>query len=106
MSTDKWSEKEKKIARRAFDTAIERERTALLAEFRQKAADAKDFGDLWAIQEYLVERQRTLDARYDYRYSQLIVVFGMLVREKRVAEDELAGLAKEKLGAIRAFARG
>jgi hypothetical protein len=30
----------------------------------------------------------------------------MLMREKRVLEDELAGLTDEKLGMIRAFAKG
>lgn len=69
MSVDKWSDKEKKIARRAFDAALERERTGLLAEFKQKAAKANDFEDLWDIREYLTERQRALEYKYDYRYS-------------------------------------
>lgn len=103
MSIDKWSDKEKKIAHRAFDAAVGRERTALLAEFKQKAADASDFDDLWDIREYLKERQRALEYKYDYRYSQLIFVFGMLLREKRVTETELAGLAQDKLVAIRSF---
>lgn len=103
MPVDKWSDKEKKIARRAFDAAVERERTALLAEFKQKAANANDFDDLWDIREYLNERQRALEYKYDYRYSQLIFVFGILLREKRVTEAELAGLAEDKLVAIRSF---
>jgi hypothetical protein len=41
--------------------------------------------------------------KYDYRYSQLVFVLGILLREKRITEDELAGLAKEKLMMIRAF---
>lgn len=103
MSVDKWSDKEKKIARRAFDAAVGRERTALLAEFRQKAAEANDFDDLWDIREYLTERQRALEYKYDYRYSQLIFVFGILLREERVTQAELAGLAEDKLVAIRSF---
>lgn len=103
VPVDKWSDKEKKIARRAFDAAVERERTALLAEFKQKAANANDFDDLWDIREYLNERQRALEYKYDYRYSQLIFVFGILLREKRVTEAELAGLAEDKLVAIRSF---
>lgn len=106
MLSDKWNDKEKKIARRVFDAAVERERTALLAEFRKKAAAAESFDDLWDIQEYLAGRQRALDARYQYRYSQLIIVFGLLLREKRITADELAGLDEEKLSAIRAFAKG
>jgi hypothetical protein len=36
----------------------------------------------------------------------LIVVFGRLLREKRISDAELAGLAEEKLSKIRAFANG
>lgn len=103
MSVDKWSDKEKKIAHRAFDAAVERERAALLVEFKQKAADAKDFDDLWDIREYLTDRQRALEYKYDFRYSQLNFVFGMLLREQRVTEAELAGFAEDKLVAIRSF---
>ena len=103
MSDAKWSDKEKKIARRAFDAAVDRERVAFLAEFKQKAAEANDFDDLWEIREYLAERQRALAHKYDYRYSQLLFVFGILLREKRIAEAELAGLAEDKLIVIRRF---
>lgn len=103
MSVDKWSDKEKKIARRAFDAAVERERVAWLAEFKQKAADANDFDDLWEIREYLAERQGALEYKHDDRYSQLLFVFGILLRERRVTEAELAGLAEAKLVAIRGF---
>jgi hypothetical protein len=47
------------------------------------------------------ETQRTLDSRYDYRYSQLIFVFAALLRERRLAEVELEGLSEEKLATIR-----
>ncbi|MES2759711.1 MAG: hypothetical protein V4693_20255 [Pseudomonadota bacterium] len=104
MSTDKWSDKEKKVARRAFDIALERERDALLAEFKLKAVAANNFDDLWEIRQYLKERLNGVDSKYDYRYSQLIYVFGFLLREKRVTEEELAGIAEEKLKLIRAVA--
>lgn len=58
MLNQKWSDKEKKIARRAFDAALERERAAILEEFKQKAASANSFEDLWAIQAYLEKTQR------------------------------------------------
>lgn len=96
-----WTDKEKKIARRAFDAAVERERVALLAEFKEKAVLANDFDDLWAIQAYLTKKQRALESKYDYRYSQLEFVFAVLLRDKRVTEAELAGLSEEKLSVIR-----
>ena len=103
MALDHWSDKEKKIARRAFDAAVQRERAALLEEFKQKAAGAKDFDDLWQIEDYLKKKRRELDAKYDYRYSQLRFVFTILLAEGRVTEEDLAGLSEEKLAAIRAL---
>jgi hypothetical protein len=100
MLDQKWSDKEKKIARRAFDAALGRERVAILEEFKQKAANANSFEDLWAIHAYLEKTLRALDAKYDYRYSQLIMGFAILLREGRVTESELGGLSEEKLAEI------
>ncbi|MDB5909475.1 MAG: uncharacterized protein JWP34_3589 [Massilia sp.] len=101
MDDFKWSDKEKKVARRAFDAALQCERDALLAEFKQKAAEAKDFDDLWELQDFLKKKRTDLDLKYDYRYSQLVRVFGFLIREKRITEADLVGLAEEKLDYIR-----
>ena len=49
MSDQPWSPKEKKIARSAFDAALERELAASLAEFKQKALAATSFDDLWEM---------------------------------------------------------
>ena len=46
---------------------------------------------------------REIEQKYDYRYSQLILVFGRLVREGRIAEEQLRGLSEEKLSYIRRF---
>lgn len=101
MSDQKWSPKEKKIARSAFDAALERELAASLAEFKQKALAANSFDDLWEMRTYLADRQRALDFKYDYRYSQLEMVFGLLLRDGRISEADLNGLADEKLDMIR-----
>lgn len=101
MLNEKWTDKEKKIARRAFDAALERELAATLAAFQKKAAGAHSFDDLWDIHDYLEKTQRALDSKYDYRYSQLVFVFAQLLRDRRITEAELAGLSEEKLGAIR-----
>ena len=45
-----------------------------------------------------------IDAKYDYRYSQLIIVFGALLRQQRIQEDDLLGLSEEKLASIRRVA--
>jgi hypothetical protein len=104
MSATEWSASEKKIARRAFDAALDRELAEVMAKFKDKAARAETPEDMWAVKQYLERAQREIDSKYDYRYSQLDFVFGRLLREKRIEERELAGLAEEKLNQIRRLA--
>jgi hypothetical protein len=72
-----------------------------MAEFKSKAATAATPEEMWAVQGYLAHMQREIDEKYDYRYSQLILVFSRLVREGRLKEEQLQGLSEEKLSYIR-----
>jgi len=59
---------------------------------------------MWPVEHFLNQRRRELDAKYDYRYSQLIAVFGRLIREGRMTAAELHGLSEDKLEFIRRIA--
>lgn len=96
----KWSDSEKKIARRAFDKALEKECASIMANFKDMAAKAENPEDLWAVHDYLGKQRRAIDERYDFRYSQLILVFSRLLREKWLEASDLQGLREEKLQAI------
>jgi hypothetical protein len=100
MDNLKWSESEKKLSRRVFEAALEAELSEILAEFKSKAAAAATAEAMWALEEYLAQKRREVDGKYDYRYSQLLFVFGRLVREGRLQEEQLSGLAPEKLSCI------
>lgn len=104
MQETKWTDSEKRIARRVFDVALQRELTTVMAEFKQRSAAAKEPEDMWATEEYLTHMRKAIDSKYDYRYSQLDLVFGRLLREGRIEEHELKGLAEEKLTHIRRVA--
>lgn len=104
MPEAKWRESEKKIARRVFDAALERELIEVMAEFKARAASAKEPKDMWAVQEYLEHMQREIDSKYDYRYSQLDLVFARLLREGRVSEQDLSGLSEARFAYIRCVA--
>lgn len=101
MMNSKWSDSEKKVARRAFDKAQEKECASIMAKLKDLAAKAVKPEDLWAVHDYLTEQRRSIDEKYDYRYSQLILVFSRLLREKWIEENDLQGLSDEKLQAIR-----
>ena len=100
-----WSKSEKAIARTAFDAALKRELQEVMRKTKQMANQIKEPADVWELEHYLTERRKEIDRKYDYRYSQLTHVFGRLLHEGRVSEEELRGLREDKLKPIRSFAK-
>jgi Photoprotection regulator fluorescence recovery protein len=100
----RWTEAEKKLSRRAFEVALQAELADVLQDFKARAAAVQTPADMWPIEHFLSQRRRELDAKYDYRYSQLISVFGRLIREGRLTEAHLEGLSHDKLEFIRRIA--
>ena len=96
-----WSAAEKRIARRAFDAALGKALTGILATFKAKAAAAASPSDMWAVEDYLRQRRREIDDVFDYRYSRLVLVLARLIRDGHLDEAQLAGLGEDKLAAIR-----
>jgi Photoprotection regulator fluorescence recovery protein len=100
-----WSRSEKAIARTAFDAALGRELHEVIQQAKKMASQIQQSSDLWDLEHYLTQRRKEIDRKYDYRYSQLTQVFGRLLYEKRLREEELRGLREDKLKPIRSFAK-
>jgi hypothetical protein len=100
-----WSRSEKVIARTAFDAALGRELHEVIQEAKRMASQIQQSSDLWDLEHYLTERRKEIDRKYDYRYSRLTQVFGRLLYEKRLRQEELRGLREDKLKPIRSFAK-
>ncbi|MER9584612.1 hypothetical protein [Mesorhizobium sp. M0276] len=100
-SRESWSSSEKKLARRAFDAALEVALARTMAEFKNKANAATVPAEMWEVEDYLRERRREIDRMFDYRYSQLLYVFAGLIRAGYLDENLLAGLSQDKRDAIR-----
>jgi hypothetical protein len=100
-----WSKSEKVLARKAFDAALGRELHEVIQEAKKMASQIKQPSDLWDLEHYLTQRRKEIDRKYDYRYSQLTHVFGKLLYEKRLREEELRGLREDKLNSIRSVAQ-
>ena len=97
----KWSESEKRLSRRLYEAALEAELAEVIAEFKSKSAAVRTPEDMWALESYLAQQRREIQRKYDYRnYSQLLFVFGRLVREGRVQIEQLQGFSEEKLSCI------
>jgi hypothetical protein len=101
MSDIGWSVSEKKLARSAFEDALEAALAKILADFKAKAAAVTKASDLWPIEDYLRRRRREIDELFDYRYSQLLFVFARLIHEGYLDEARLSGLSEEKRAIIR-----
>jgi hypothetical protein len=99
-----WTDAEKKLSRRAFEVTLQAELAEVLQDFKARAAAAQTPEDMWPVEHFLNQRRRELDAKYDYRYSQLVSVFGRLIREGRLTEGQLEGLSQDKLEFIRRIA--
>ena len=101
MQEFKWSKTEKGVARRAFDTAYEKECSGILTRLKAMTTVATGPRDIWRIHDYLSEQRRQTDSKYDYRYSVLIWVFARLLREGWLSEADLSGLDVEKIEKIK-----
>lgn len=96
-----WAPNEKKLARIAFDKAFKRQCTAITQEAKRMLEAATVPSDIFRVQEYLTEQRRIVDALYDYRYSRLLAVFGRLLSDGWIREDDLHGLQAEKIAKIK-----
>ncbi len=95
-----WSKTEKQIAKRAFDAALQKEYAELLRQTCEMASRMEEGDDLWRLHDFLTDKRREIDEKYDYRYSQLIFVFARLIHQGWLSLEELEGLAEDKLARI------
>jgi photoprotection regulator FRP-like protein len=95
----------KTVARTAFDAALGRELHEVIHKTKQMANVIQQSADLWDLEHYLTQRRKEIDRKYEYRYSRLTQVFGRLLNEKRISEQELRGLREDKMKPIRSFAK-
>ena len=77
----------------------------MIQEAKQMASQMQEPSNLWELEHYLTERRKQIDRTYDYRYSQLTLVFGKLLCESRLGEEGLRGLRENKLKSIRSYAK-
>jgi hypothetical protein len=101
----RWSDAEKKIARRVYEKALQQELDGVIHKVKEMARDIKEPSDLWKMEDYLTRRRKDIDSTYDYRYSQLPIVFAQLVRKGQIRVEDLQGLGEEKLAYVRFVTR-
>jgi hypothetical protein len=105
MNYVNWSKTEKKIAREAFDKAYERECAYLAGRIREKAEQIKKPEDIWELHDFLTEKRKEVDQKYDYRYSMLELVFARLIKDGWLDYADLKGLNEEKIEQLKSLLR-
>lgn len=96
----KWSQSEKKIARQAYERALGKQLGTVIEKTRSRASRISQPGDLWDLEHWLTDQREEIDQIFDYRYSVLIQTFANLMNRRLLTEDDLQGLAPEKIAAI------
>jgi hypothetical protein len=104
MNYEKWSKKEKSIARAAFDKAYDKECNQIIGKLKEKSLKLSDPEDIWELHDYLSEIRKEIDEKYDYRYSVLIMVFAHLLKQQWLKIDDLEGLSVDKIDRIKSLA--
>lgn len=97
----KWSAREKKAAHAAFESARLREHLAIRRHIDALLSETSDGAGIWVVRDFLNDKARELDQKYDFRYSVLISVFARLLAEGWLAMDELRDLDMAKCRLIR-----
>jgi hypothetical protein len=100
-----WSRSEILIARTAFDAALGQELHEVIQEAKRMCSQIQEAADLWDLEHYLTQRRKEIDCKYDCRSSRLTHVFGRLLYEGRVGEEQLRGLREDKVESIRSHAK-
>ena len=67
MNHLKWSKIEKKIAREAFDKAYELECSYVAGRILERANQIKKPDDIWRLHDFLTEKRKEVDEKYDIR---------------------------------------
>ncbi len=100
----RWSKPERAIARKAFEHALHQELQHTIQHAKQMAAAVKQPSELWDLEDHLRQRRKEIDSKYDYRESNFTFLFGRLLHERRITEEQLRGLSDDHLQAIRSVA--
>jgi Photoprotection regulator fluorescence recovery protein len=77
----------------------------LVREAKATAASINEPSESWKLERWRVECRAEIDRKYYYRYSMLPMIFAQLLKQGRIAYNDLQGLAPEKIEVIRGVSR-
>ena len=105
MSKIQLSEIEEIIARQAFQTAYQRETSALISIVRDRASSITELDDLWDLHDLLSTKRYELDGKYVFDPATIVFDYAQLIKEGWLSLEDLAGLKPEILSKISALVK-
>ena len=91
-----WTKAEKELARELFQTIRKREFEKLTLDIQNKSSIIENENDIWNLREFLNEKEKEMDSKYDFRYSVLIDQFIFFINDSLLSLDEISSFSKEK----------
>ena len=79
---------------------VNRNHNLMIERIRDFAAMATSNQDLAGINNYLTKSLDKIDRKYDYRYSQLINLFALLLAEGNISRSDLDVFSTDKVEQI------
>lgn len=105
MSKIQLSEAENNLVRQAFQTAYQRETSALIEMVRDRSATITKLEDLWSLHDLLSTKRYEIDGKYTFDSNTFIFDFASLIKAGWLAIEDLKGLNPTILSKISALVR-
>ena len=105
VSKIQLSERETKIVQQAFQTAYQRETSALINYVRDRSTSLKELDDLWSLHDLLSSKRYEIDGKYEFNDSTFMFDFASLIKEGWLTLEDLKGLNSDVLSKISALKR-
>ena len=99
MLHNNWTKTEKQIAKKAFNLAKSRAYKELIDTINSKVIKTQN--QIWELRDLLNKKAKEFDNKFDYRYSQLPILFIRYINEGLLRIEELEGLSEDKIYIIR-----
>ena len=88
-----FTKSEKKVAKELFELAKQRDYEKLKNDINSFQLDSPN--NIWELRDFLNNKAKEFDRKYDYRYSILDELFSYLIIEELLSIEELKNLSQD-----------
>lgn len=93
IKTVTWSKSDKESARYLFELGKKRDYQKLILSIRNFSLEMDE--NIWDLKEFLDAKAKEFDAKYDYRYSMLPILFACYIEEGLLSINDLESFSTQ-----------